>query len=404
MTFDNLRIVMDDAPTFAQLEGYSHPYGPLDVAFLESTSVKMARHIVGTFLSRYGATLGARGSSDLAGVLESWLSQPTLHETIWDDAFGQARACLTGPLGDRLVLEAAAGLGSRLCATGVSARFGVTLERASRLTFASWLLPTAAKLRFESDGNEVSIEASGGGNDSSLRFRRVGSRWAMSSGNASPIVEVERRGGPVQLLQRDALFPLAMGDLEPMIPEVVTADVSASVEEAFAILRDHAPRYADWVSRPARRIVPLASPPGLMMSSSSIYRPGTITMSHNAYPLGMAEILVHENTHEYMHLASSCGPVDDGSDTKLYFSPIRGVDRPISAILVAYHAVGNIVLFYRECRRTNAPGAAYLDVSEPEAMAWLAELDGPLSRTGSLTAVGRALYEPLRVQLRDQLR
>jgi HEXXH motif-containing protein len=400
MTFDNLRIVMDDEPTFAQLSGYSHPYGPLDVAFLESTSVKMARHITGSFLSRYSGMLAARGSSDLAGVLEGWLSQSTVHETIWDDAFGQARACLTGPLGDRLVLEAAAGLGSRLCATGVSARFGVTLERASRLTFASWLLPAAAKLQFESDGNEVSIELSGGGTDAALRLRRDGARWELASGDATAIVEVERGGGRVQLLQRDALFPLAMGDLEPMIAEVVSADVSSSIEEAFGILRDHAPRYADWVSRQARRIVPLASPPGLMMSSSSIYRPGTITMSHNAHPLGMAEILVHENTHEYLHLASSCGPVDDGSDTKLYFSPIRGVDRPISAILVAYHAVGNIALFYRECRRTNAPGKEYLDVSEPEAIAWLAELDGPLARTSSLTEVGRALYEPLRDQLR----
>lgn len=406
MTLDNLRIDMRDEPTFAQLSGCSHPYGPIDLPFLEATHVRMARHIVGSFVSRYAGLLAARGAADLAGIFETWLSQPTTPEIVWDDAFGQVRACLTGPLGDVLVPESAASLGSRLCATGMAARFEISLDRPSRHMFATWLLPRAAKLRFESDGADVSITVWGGGADGSLRFHRNGDTWDLASRDVaaalSPlqVPRVERKGGRVQVLQRDALFPLAMGDVEPIVPEVVDDAVCASVQEAYSIIRDHAPIYADWVGRYSRRVVPLRSRPGLMMSSSSIYRPGTITMSHNAHPLGMAEILVHENTHEHLHLASATGPLDDGSDTNLYYSPIRKIDRPLSAVLVAYHAVGNIALFYRECRRSGAPGADYLDASEPEAMGWIAHMEETLSKSTALTALGRAIYEPLRDQLR----
>lgn len=406
MTLDNLRIAMRDEPTFAQLSGCSHPFTPIDLPFVEAAHVRMARHVVGAFVSRYGGMLGSRGSADLAGVFERWLTVPATREDVWDDAFGQVRACLTGPLGDVLVPESAAALGSRLCATGMAAQFEISLDRRSRHLFASWLLPSASKLRFESDGADVSITLSGGSADGTLRFHRHGEAWDLASHDVDaalsplPLPHVERKGGRVQLLQRDALFPLAMGDIESMVPEVVDDDVCASIQEAYSILRDHAPIYADWVGRFSRRVVPLRTPPGLMMSSSSIYRPGTITMSHNAHPFGMAEILVHENTHEHLHLASACGPLDDGSDTNLYYSPIRKIDRPLSAVLVAYHAVGNIALFYRECRRWGAPGADYLDVSEPEAKGWLVEMEKTLDKSRALTTFGRALYEPLRDELR----
>lgn len=406
MVLDSLRIEMREEPTFAQLAGCSHPYHPLDLEYVESTYVRMAKHVVGTFLSRYGSALVSRGSRDLAETLERWLPMPATREAVWDDAFGQVRACLTGPLGDLLVPDAATALGSRLCANGMPVRFEMTLDHPSRHTFATWLLPAATKLHFESDGVEATIELAGGGSDGTLRFHYKGQQWNLVARDVAtallplPIVQVDTQHGPVQVLQRDAVRPLALGEFEPMMPEIVDDDIRAFVGEAFTILRDHAPIYAEWVGRLARRVVPLRTPSNLMMSSSSIYRPGTITMSHNAHPLGMAEILVHEYAHEHLHLASACGLLDDGSDTNLYFSPIRGIDRPLSSILIAYHAVGNIALFYRECRRTGAPGAEYLDASEPEATAWHKEMEAILSKSRCLTPVGRALFEPLREQLR----
>jgi HEXXH motif-containing protein len=400
MSFDGLRISMDSEPTLAQLSGYAHPYGPLDTAFMAATSVSMARQIVASFTSAYQSQLVARGGAALAELLGAWTTQPTDHEIVWDAAFGQARAAATANAGDALAIEAAAALGLRLAASGTPARFSLELESPAQLVFATWLLPSAQGVRVESDGSEASIEAVGKG---VLRFRREGARWQPMgdlTAEAGAIVEIERNGGRILLLPRGAVFGMGMEELAPMVPEVVDAEVRASIEEAVAILRDHAPRYLDWVGRMVRRIVPLGSPPALMMSSSSIYRPGTITMSHNKHPLGMAEILVHEATHEYCHMASYCGPVDDGSDTTLYYSPIRGTERPLWAILVAYHAVANIALLYRECRKSGYVAPEYLDASEPEAIGWLAELDRPLASTRALTTVGRALYEPLRDQLR----
>ena len=109
----------------------------------------------------------------------------------------------------------------------------------------------------------------------------------------------------------------------------------------------------------------------------------------------LCELLVHEATHQYFHILTKLGPVDDGSDTALYYSPARQQERPLDFILLAYHAVGNMLLFHRQGLRANRASAAYRDQRIALFEDWAARLVAPLRGNGALTAVGHALWTPL---------
>ena len=67
-------------------------------------------------------------------------------------------------------------------------------------------------------------------------------------------------------------------------------------------------------------------------------------------PMDIAEVLVHECAHQYFYLLAYVGPYDDGSDERLYWSPPLRRNRPLSRILMAYHALANVRLFYAAVR------------------------------------------------------
>src|SRR6266852_5178334 len=106
-------------------------------------------------------------------------------------------------------------------------------------------------------------------------------------------------------------------------------------------------------------------------------------------------MLVHEATHLYFHLLCSVGNVDDSSDSTLYYSPIKRQGRPIRAILLAYHAFANVVLFYRLCQEKGLSDDGYCRQQENDLLPQLKQLEASLHTTRALTPLGLALWEPL---------
>src|SRR5262249_18543782 len=131
--------------------------------------------------------------------------------------------------------------------------------------------------------------------------------------------------------------------------------VAENYSEALSYLEQNAHPYANWVWRVLRGIIPLWAAEGLTLSSSNPHHPGVVQLSIGQDPLVLAELLVHEASHQYFHLMEYVGPVDDGSDSTLYYSPFKGTERPLRAILLAYHAFANVLLLYR-ARRLEAHG------------------------------------------------
>jgi hypothetical protein len=175
-------------------------------------------------------------------------------------------------------------------------------------------------------------------------------------------------------------------------------DLPRAISELAAaerLLREHGPDFCDWVEGVVRQVLFTNPGPGLLESGSSRLVPGFIHVAHGE-PLAMAEMLTHELSHQYYYLATRLGPVDDGTDEELYWSPVKQTGRPIANILLAYHAFGNVLLLMRGLLVDGVTPTAPIESNAEELAGQLIELQRGLDATVALTEVGRGLYEPLR--------
>lgn len=229
--------------------------------------------------------------------------------------------------------------------------------------------------------------------------------WAASKLLLSPITTPESlpafRGNHRFLIRYKEMLDADDPFREEAISVEEHASVVAAFDRAFDIIDAFAPEYGPWTLRLLRDIIPLDSAPGSMRSGSSVAEPGSCHISFRVGPVQLAEMLVHETTHQYYYLLSRYGPVDDGGDQQLYYSPAKECGRPIHYILIAYHAFANVLLFSRRCLAgTNEDKDGYLRHNVNVLSGWMQSFERALQRTRALTDVGRALWLPLARELR----
>jgi HEXXH motif-containing protein len=172
------------------------------------------------------------------------------------------------------------------------------------------------------------------------------------------------------------------------------------------MIANYAPFYAPWVSYVVRDLIPVPARLAVANSASGGHTPGAICIANRPDPCALAEILVHEATHQYLHILTRLGPLDDGTDETLYFSPFRNALRPVYYILVAYHAFANVLLFYSMAQAHGLSVDQYGAGALPRMQRLkdgLEQLERALDATPALTPFGRALWEPLHDQLRRPL-
>jgi HEXXH motif-containing protein len=131
---------------------------------------------------------------------------------------------------------------------------------------------------------------------------------------------------------------------------------------------------------------------GLYRSGSDAEALGMIALSVPAPAIMVAELFVHECAHQYFHLACEFGPVDDGSDRQLYWSPLKHEPRPIDRLLIAHHALANIAAFYSSVIERGLDEGGYAARGLQEHASMLRELERSLDVTRALTDIGLALY------------
>jgi HEXXH motif-containing protein len=165
------------------------------------------------------------------------------------------------------------------------------------------------------------------------------------------------------------------------------------------LLSNCAPEYGIWVGDVLRGIVICRCNSSRTRSSSWMHAPGIILASTTINPVTIAEMLVHESSHQYFHLVSRVGKVDTGEDHEEYFSPAVQRPRPISRILIGYHAFANVLLFYRALLRNGMSDDSYCRTMENRLCYDVEALELPLRGNSSLTDIGRGLAEPLMEQV-----
>ena len=196
------------------------------------------------------------------------------------------------------------------------------------------------------------------------------------------------------LLPRHALDSEVFHGVDAQALETFPSTLIETLTQALDLLEEHLPHYFEWVVRIIRRVVVLQAGPNVLHSGSPEHQYGTILISDNSRPLSVAEMLIHEASHQYLELLNKLGPTVDPNHTELYYSPAKQCDRPLHKILLAYHAFANVMLFYRgvaERGLADSRSAKFQNLLNDE----LRQLEQPLRDNEAILPLGRAVVEPL---------
>ncbi len=259
---------------------------------------------------------------------------------------------------------AAASLAAHLHGCGVAGCWSVRLREETPLRIGPWLSAAGREHEVLATGDTIEVLSYGRAAPfavpSCLRLERRAGAWAAPDGavqtgavhtgavhtGAVRLPTARLWDSDVPLFSRAQLRMLQVHEELDAVP-VVEAAVSEEFEQAAAFLTRYAPEYVDWSRDIVAGLIPLRGSRTQTQSSTHPLRFGFVAASIHGRPLQMAEALVHETSHEYLHIAELHAQLSDGSDPLLYYSPLRKVGRPIRSILLAYHAVVNILLLYR---------------------------------------------------------
>lgn len=130
----------------------------------------------------------------------------------------------------------------------------------------------------------------------------------------------------------------------PAPPRAQTALLQAALE----LLNQSLPSAYEWTFSVVKDIIPLRTKNGAAGSTSSFWDWGMVgaTLSDRISPALIAEMLVHEASHQHFFLAMQLGPIVDGADDRQYLSPMVNAPRSLEKMFLGYHALVNILLFY----------------------------------------------------------
>lgn len=375
----------------------SCPQEPLDEEALELLAVARSRELTDLFLERHGEEL----DPGLASVLGGWSGSEATMEDAWDPAFGPLEQAI--PTADAGAARlAAARLALRLQAGGRPGAWSAELDPSLRLRWGPWLLPEARRLSVDSDGELATLEVETPTSRSTLALARRDGEWsADATAPADPCPVVTASGTALTILTRSASSTPELAFLaDQLVDDGYGAASRDAVGASVELLEAHAPGYLAWVGRVLRDIVPIRTAAGAINSGSNRTLPASCHVSVDVHAAALAEMLVHEATHNYFYLAMALGPVEDGTDTTLYYSPVKRRGRPIQFILLAYHAFANVLLLMRELREAGYPDPkGYVDGNEEDLIPQLDQLREGLTASNGLTPLGEALWRPLAERL-----
>lgn len=352
-------------------------------------------------LDRYGEEV-ARASEGLVEFIRAWIGNPGASPIAWDLSFGRAHLTLKENKLDPV--EAALRVGLRIA---MSKQRGKWQARVAPIPVQidDRVIKNVEQIEVDSESEQaarITFELTHGA-QVSVRRASDGNIW---TGDTGKPLESVGRSGTVYLLPRKALPSEERGgeifkECQPVA--MISPEMSKSFHDGFAVLEQNAPQYVPWVERVLHGIVVCPRQAQYRLVSGSWEDvPGFVHMSSPHGGIDIAEVLVHESAHQYFYMLQRVGAVDDSSDGELYWSPPIRKKRPLSRILMAYHALANVQLLYEAVRLNDANGLRdinYVKANEPDLWAAIQSLDEPLRDNPALTKLGHSLYDPLAARM-----
>jgi HEXXH motif-containing protein len=377
---------------------FSLPQAEGDERAFDAVVGTHSQELVRSLLSIHGEKISSRSEGLVEAILE-WCASPSTYEIGWDPAFGWAQLALTDEAPNPV--ETAVRIALRLTEAGVlNHAWRASIER-TELQLGGLLLPKVVAITVEfADGTpQVATRAFNGRHTKCVPGGAEGD-WLADGAERVPSVRLDR---PVYLLGASTL-PAMLDERNAFdgvdAVDSIDAATVARFRAALELFEGALGEYRRWIERVLRGVLVGRRVERVRVSSGSADTlPGVIHASYPAGVMDLGEIFVHECAHQYFYMLERVGPVDDGGDQTLYWSPPIRKKRPLPRILMAYHALANVQLFYRSIRSAGIEDGGYVDRYAPDMAEAVAQLDAPLRGNLSLTPLGRALYEPLAAAL-----
>jgi HEXXH motif-containing protein len=314
-------------------------------------------------------------------------------DPFWDIAFGRAQRCVETQEID--IVDTLALIAFRLANFKVTGNCFAKMTKPFRFCWGDTLLPYMDEFQLNVEKSELRLEAR-------LKGRRS---FLLTRDNISG-VKIKSALEPQKQLH--SLFGITLLSADSILDDIIVEDEFHTIfsypiitsthvnqfSEALAVL-ERIPNYHSWVKRIIRGIVVCETNRSRTRSSSWSEAPGMVLVSLSKRPYLLAEMLVHEASHQYYNLISRLGDTVDKSDTELYFSPAVERPRHLNKILLGYHAFANFFLFYHYYREFS--GQYYKEVKSlcAHLEEKLSGFEQALLAAKSLTPVGEALFWPL---------
>lgn len=162
----------------------------------------------------------------------------------------------------------------------------------------------------------------------------------------------------------------------------------AALREALALIGRHLPALRGEIAVVLQQVVPVGFDAERHLSASYQEAIGTVYLSLHPDPMTMAEALIHEFSHNKLHMLLEAGPLLENAFAPLYASPVRPDPRPLHGVLLAVHAFLPVARLYE---LLIAGGQERLRGRYQEIVAGNHEAAETLRLHARPTAAGRAL-------------
>jgi HEXXH motif-containing protein len=228
---------------------------------------------------------------------------------VWDASFGQVYGTLLADDADN-VAPCAAALGLRLHECCYPGEWALQGNTPSRFRFGRWVLPPANAVRVSASASQLSISVCGRAGWDHYTFQRGEEDWEGADVFRLPVLNEDAirlrvfDSGQVTSAATRLVERLGFNELNGSKEDVTTATLeSAAVCSAgLGLIRECSELYLPWVARVLRNLVLLPPTPGITYTGSDKTSPGAICLSKVNDRVAVAEILVHEATHQYFHI------------------------------------------------------------------------------------------------------
>ncbi|WP_426106427.1 aKG-HExxH-type peptide beta-hydroxylase [Massilia sp. TSP1-1-2] len=313
-------------------------------------------------LAKLAEADGSRASAELFALYKT-LSDSALPVTArcWQPEIGAVLACMSANNVEHAVIH---GLFA-LHALGVGAHWGHRIAAPLRLSMAGHLFDVDGAFSVQASADQIAIVRHDSGLEK-LVFERQEGNWRLQG--ERPTTLAWKYSAPVFLTQSGFESVYLQSYIEPSaddVPEMIidwpvrqlegdmaqfAARSAPQIAAAMQLLAQTAPYYLPWIKPLFRGMGPGPLVDNNQRQSGSFsWHPGVFSCGFPLSTPFLAEVIVHEMSHQHFMLADAVVPlVKAGRNQEIYFSSFKGKNRNIEKILLTFHAVANMVLFWHD--------------------------------------------------------